>query len=169
MKHDFSSRSLIAAGAMALMVFMACSDDENNPAATPNTGSVAGTVTFLGTWPASGNVQVGAYSVINTPPGVPTGPPDGFTDPIAGQPGSYAYRIDGLEVGDYAAVFVSWRDPASPSTARVIGVYWAFEDSVGVRDTPPTPWPPGPMPFTIKKGLVTGGLDITADLDLITP
>ncbi|HEX5131661.1 MAG TPA: hypothetical protein VFX92_04140 [Candidatus Krumholzibacteria bacterium] len=165
MKAFFSCRAAVLTCIAALVFVSGCGGDDN-PVGTTDTGSIAGTVTFVGTWPAAGNIQVSAYSFIRIPPGVPTGPPDGFTDPVTPAM-SYDYQIDGLEVGTYAAVFVGWRDPANPSGARVIGTYWTYIDSVGVAGDPPAPVAPGSKGFTVKKNEVTGGIDVVADLSLI--
>lgn len=150
---------LCLGGAAAMIA--ACSDDPAGPA----TGRVAGTITFQGAWPTTGDVQVSIYSNL-APPYVPMGPPDAFTDPI--QPGSmtFDYNMAGLDPGDYTALYVSWRDPVNPAGARLLGMYWAFADSVGISSTNGLPVV-APASILITDGsLYHLELDIQADLDL---
>ncbi|HXV13443.1 MAG TPA: hypothetical protein VEC56_04495 [Candidatus Krumholzibacteria bacterium] len=149
----------IAGLAMTLAFLPACDDDDDNPmGGGPTTGTVAGTVTFEGTWPSVGNVQISVYSTYP-----PMGPPDAFTDPIpAGT--SYDYSIAGLDPGDYAAILVGWRDPADPPGAKVIGMYWAFVDSVAVDGNGDPVGPPSAV--TVEAGQTESNLDITANLDV---
>jgi hypothetical protein len=166
MKRLLYSSSL--AVAIAAMCALAACDDDDNPANTgPTTGSVSGTVTFTGTWPSVGDVQVSVYSTLITPPGVPGGPPDGFTDPLnsATDFPTYDYNIAGLDPGDYAAIFVGWRDPADPPGAKLIGVYWIYVDSLGIAVSG-LPKAPGPTAVSIDAGDNLTDLDIVADLDL---
>jgi hypothetical protein len=166
MKRIFGPLALAAvfAGAAA---FPACEEDDNPTGSGPTTGSVSGTVSFTGTWPSIGDVQVSIYSTLVTPPGVPGGPPDAFTDPLdpATDFPTYDYTLAGLDPGDYAAIFVGWRDPANPPGAKLIGVYWVHVDSLGIAVTG-LPKDPGPAPVSIQAGDKLTDLDIVADLDL---
>jgi hypothetical protein len=160
MKRAFSFAALMVACLLTLGLISACDDDDDPTGPAATTGSISGTVTFLGTWPASGNVQVSVYSSYP-----PMGPPDGFTDPIpAGA--SYNFKIEGLDPGNYAAVVVGWRDPAMPASAVCNGIYWVNPDSVGVAANC-VPEPPGPMGVTVQVGKDQSGVNITADLDLV--
>jgi hypothetical protein len=158
----------IACLATTLAVLPACDDDDDpmTPGG-PTTGSVSGTVTFTGTWPSVGDVQVSIYSSIVSPPGVPGGPPDGFTEPLnsATDYPTYNYTLEGLDPGDYAAIFVGWRDPADPPGAKLIGVYWVYVDSLGIAGSG-LPKAPGPATVSIDAGDNLTDLDIVADLDL---
>jgi hypothetical protein len=155
--------------AAILAVTAGCGDDDDNPTNGDGdeTGSVAGTVTFQGTWPATGDVQVSIFSTLVTPPGVPGGPPEAFTDPLdsATDFPTYHYKLEGLDPGEYAAIFVGWRDPANPTGAKLIGTYWIYPDSVGIAMSG-LPQPPGPSSITIDAGQDRTGLNIVADLDL---
>lgn len=157
MKRRFRVFATALAGAAAVVLMAACEDDKNP--AKPTTGSIAGTVTFRGTWPSTGQVQVSLFA--NFPP---TGPPDAYTDPIA--PGAtYDYRFDGLDPATYPAVVVGWLDPAlPPGSEEILGMYWAFVDSVAVDGSGN---PRGnPVPVTVRAGEVAGNRDILADLDV---
>jgi hypothetical protein len=135
--------------AVALATAVACSDDDNPAAGDPaNTGSISGTVTFAGTWPVTGDIQVAVYSSLP-----PTGPPDGFTNPLnpATDYPTYDYTVPGLDPGNYAGVIVSWRDPSDPLSSEIIGQY------------------SGGLSVTVVKGETASGFDITADLDQAGP
>jgi len=158
---------------MALVIVAACSDDDGTPTGpgAPTTGSVQGTVNFVGTWPATGEVQVSIYSGLNNPPWVPMGAPDGFTDPVAGDPASYSYTISGLDFATYSAIYVSWRDPLNPMGATLIGMYWTNPDSVGVALDSGSGFvlpveEPSDVTLSVSDHEKTN-LTIKADLDLI--
>jgi hypothetical protein len=152
---------------MLAAALTSCGDD--NPADAGGRGVVEGKVTFVntGSWPATGDVQVSIYSSLPADL-VPNGPPDGYTNPIA--PGTeYTFRIQGLAEGRYQAIYVSWRDPAVPGSATLLGMYWAFVDSVGVASdgVEVVPKDPGPTALNLTGSNVSqSNLDITADLDL---
>lgn len=117
---------------ISLMLFMAfsvgCSDDKN-PTQTPQFGAVSGTVKLIGTWPATGAVQVSIWA--SWPP---AGPPAGASAVFTPGQNTQTYKIEGLNKGAYPVVTVGWRDPANPAGAKVLGIYWANSDSVGVAD-----------------------------------
>jgi hypothetical protein len=108
--------------------FLGCSDDKN-PVQTQQYGTISGTVKLVGAWPATGNVQVSIWA--NWPP---TSAPAGASAIFTSGQNSQTYKIEGLNKGAYPVVTVGWRDPASPATAKVLGIYWANSDSVGVAD-----------------------------------
>lgn len=165
MKRSFLNL-LIFMLVVAPVVLGGCSED-SNPAA-PTTGSISGTVNFTGTWPSTGDVQISVYSSISQPGGpgpayLPTGAPDGFTDPIPGPVTSYDFTIGGLGMGTYAAVYVGWRDPANPSGALLLGVFQA-NHSVSGLDQQGLP-AAAPAQVVIEDGKLTqDGIDMTADL-----
>ena len=150
--------------ALGLMVFLACDDEESPTQPGPVTGSVAGTVTFIGSWPATGEVQVSIYSAL-TAPWVPMGAPDGFTDPITSGSATYDYTMSGLDKGDYMAIYVSWRDPLNPASTKLLGMYWTNPAASGIA---PSGLPvQQPLGVTINDAKMNHtGLNITADLDL---
>lgn len=116
---------------VGLMFLTACSDDEN-PVKPRDFGTVSGQVTFTGAWPSFGDVQVSIWT--SWPP---AGPPEKASDPIAAGTTTYNYKLEGLNKGEYKALTVGWRDPANPTTAKVLGLYWANSDSSGVSSLPP--------------------------------
>ncbi len=172
MKRLFILGATLVGCAAAIALFPACNDTASTTSPAGETGSVSGTVTFTGTWPTTppgGGIQVSIYSSL-MPPGVPGGPPDAFTNPLNKTTDfpTYNFKLSGIDPGDYAAVFVGWRDPSNPSGAKLIGTYWVYVDSLGVAANG-LPKPPGPSTVTVEKGKDTGGLDIVADLDLSGP
>jgi hypothetical protein len=166
MKRLFSIIAVAGALVWTAGSFYSC----NSSTGTGPTGSVSGKVTFLntGSWPSSGDVQVSVYSAL-PPDGVPAGPPDGYTLPITSGSLDYSYKIAGLDLAHYVAVFVSWRNPAIPGSATLLGVYWAYPDSVGVASngTKIAPQAPGPTGVSLTKSKPDAkNLDFVADLSL---
>ncbi len=169
MKRPFRLLAIAVVLATTLGMLSACDDDEDNPMdGGPTTGKVSGTVNFTGTWPTTGDVQVSIYSTLMTPPGVPGGPPDAFTEPLipATDYPTYNYTLEGLDPGDYAAIFVGWRDPANPSGAKLLGMHWIYVDSLGIAVSG-LPKAPGPTTISVDAGDNITNLDIEADLGLI--
>jgi hypothetical protein len=147
MERIFSIRSAGVLCAVLLAAVVACGGDDNPTVGDPaNTGSVSGTVTFIGTWPATGDVQVAVYSSLP-----PSGPPDGYTNPLGPNIMSYDFKVAGLDPGPYDGVIVSWRDSSDPLSSRIIGQY------------------SGGIPVVVVKGEDTPGFDIIADLDQSGP
>lgn len=94
------------------------------------------------------------------------GPPDAYTDPIQGAPAQYTYKMEGLDKATYAAIYVSWRDPQNPAASRLLGMYWAYPDSVGIDARSGLPLEQ-PAPVTVNSAnLNLSNLNIAADLDL---
>jgi len=119
-------RILITMSLVFLMAFLAGCSDENNPVQSQTSGEISGTITFTGSWPATGNVQVSMWT--SWPP---TGPPAAFSAVLTPGVASQTYKISGLNNGPYSVITVGWRDPADPTGAKVIGVYSA-NDILGV-------------------------------------
>lgn len=143
-----------------VLAFAACSD-ENNPAETEKFGEISGTVTFVGTWPQVGDVQVSVWT--SWPP---MGPPAAASDPLTKGQNVQSYKIEGLSKGTYPVVTVGWRDPSNPAGAKVLGVYWANKDSVGVAADGIT-LTVQPIAIEISDNkLVWNNVDIKANLDL---
>jgi hypothetical protein len=153
---DTLMRRILPIAAVLVATTLACGDDE--PAGNAPTGSIAGTVTFRNTWPATGNVYVTINS--NYPP---TGAPDAFTNPIPAGVRSYDYTLGGIETGTYVAVLIGWR--GGPGNDKCIGMYWEYVDSLGVA-ADCTSQPPGPSPVTVTKDATIPDIDMVADLDL---
>ena len=153
------------------LALAACGEDDPNSGQSGN-GSISGRVHFrnVANWPASGEVQVGVYSELDGEY-LPTGAPDAYTNPIPAGTTNFNYSLTGLAEGTYAAVYVSWRDPGNPAGATVLGVYWAFVDSVGVAPSGGSVVPidpNGPLTVTLTSGSPDQiGVDIEADIDLV--
>jgi hypothetical protein len=164
MKRLFAFGALLVAGAVTLATLSACNDNSSPTGTGAKTGSISGKVTFKGPWPSKGQVQVSVFSTFP-----PSGPPDGYTDPIPPEDSlSYNFKIVGLDPGAYAAVLVGWLDPTgTPGMNETCnGVYWMYPDSVGIN-VQCAPTAPGPIPVTVQAGQNKGGLNITADLSII--
>jgi hypothetical protein len=115
--------------AMSWFLFIAlifgCSE-EKNPVESQSPGEISGTITFVGTWPATGNIQVSMWT--SWPP---AGPPAAFSSALTSGVATQTYKISGLNNGPYSVITVGWRDPADPTGAKVIGVYTG-NDILGV-------------------------------------
>ena len=78
-------------------------------------GTISGTVTFGGGWPAAGNVSISIYSNLQ-----PTGPP---ISSIVITPGNliganqFNYSFANLFLGTYGIVLASWQDPDDENLA----------------------------------------------------
>jgi len=142
-----------------LAFFAGCGKD--NPVNPEKFGEISGTVKFVGAWPQMGDVQVSIWA--SWPP---AGPPAAATDPLPAGNNVQTYKIGGLSLGSYPVVTVGWRDPAKPAEAKILGVYWANSDSVGIG---PSGFPNVPtIPIEISDNkLVWKNIDIKADLDLV--
>jgi hypothetical protein len=147
MKRVLSLR-IAAALCVTALALVGCGDDGPTSGDPANTGSVSGTVTFTGTWPVSGDVQVAVYSELP-----PTRAPDGYTSPLNGATDypTYDFKIAGLDAGTYAGIIVTWRDPSDTSSSRIIGQY------------------SGGLAVVVVKQQDADGFDITADLSLAGP
>ena len=156
MKLPFRLFAMAVALAATVGMISACNDD-NNPA-MPTTGTIAGTVAFLGTWPTTGQVQVSVF--LNWPP---TGPPDAYSDPIAAGT-SYDYRFDGLDPASYAAIVVGWLDPnLPPGQEKILGMYCDCDTvAVDVSGNPEGM----PVAVTVQAGKTKSAVNIAADLDV---
>ena len=156
MKRFLCSYALAAAVMAAAVILASCGDDDPVVATT---GSISGTVTFQGTWPTTGQVQVSLFS--SWPP---MGPPDAYTNPIS--PGAtYNYSLGGLDPATYDAVVIGWFDPTlPPGSEKILGIYWADEDSVAVDDAGNAQV--NPVAVTVQAGANKGSLDMAANLDV---
>ena len=135
-----------------------CGEDENG-VQPEQFGEISGTITFVGTWPSTGDVQVSIWTSFP-----PAGPPAGATEPLASGE-AITYKIEGLSKGTYPAVTVGWRDPTNPAGAKVLGLYWEQSDSLGVDGTGQVTV----LPISIEISdatLVWSNIDIKANLDI---
>ncbi len=154
-------RILLVAGLLAFPL-MSCSSGGSTSAPEPEPGALEGTVTLSGTWPSTGEVRVSLHRTLAD--GIPNSRPIASYR-IASPAPQATYRFDGVTAGNYAAVVVEWLDPDDYYPPRLIGAYWAFEDSVCI-DGAGYPRPSGPLAVGIDAGSTRGGVNIRADLDL---
>ncbi len=137
-------------------------DKDDNSVDSEQFGSISGTVTFVGTWPSTGEIQVSIWT--SWPP---QGPPAAATDPLT-QGQSKTYKIEGLTKGTYPVVTAGWRDPANPAGAKVLGVYWSMTDSVGVDSSGNVLPSVQPTPIVISDDQLNhSNIDIKANLDIV--
>jgi len=144
---------------MFTFVFLSCGEEEET--AVPTTGTVSGTVTFLGTPPPGENeVQVSLFATLDAQ-GRPAGPPDFYSDPLPQITGTVPYTISGVSFGTYKLVAVGWElKDSPPGTPEIpIGMY-GFN--------PPTDNEPDPITVSKDNPDITG-IDIIADYNLIKP
>ena len=139
---------------MVLVMFLAisCGNDDDDNDEMPTTGTISGTVTFVGEPPeGGGEVQVSIFSVLDEN-GRPTGPPAHYSEPFEQITGQVQYTIVGVSFGEYKLVAVGYEPPDSPvGTPEIpIGMY---------STAPPVP---GPITVSKEKPDLTG-IDIMAD------
>lgn len=139
------------------LLILSCSKDDNttNP---EQFGSISGTLTYVGSWPSAGDVQISIWA--SWPP---QGPPAAATDPLS--QGQSTFEIKGLSKGTYPVVTAGWRDPANPTGAKVLGVYWNITDSVGVDSSGNVNVQPQQIVISDNK-LNYSNINIKANLDI---
>ena len=162
MRHYRIVYSMAITFAIVILVgFLAGCDEDEGPAEGEEFGEISGTVSFVGTWPSAGEVQVSIWA--SWPP---FGPPAAATDPLTPGEATQTYKVEGLTKGTYLAVTVGWRDPNNPAGAKILGVYWAQNDDLGVDDTGQVTVQPMPIEISDDK-LVWSNIDIKANLDIV--
>lgn len=154
-------RILMLMGLVLSMAFwQGCSDDKN-PVQSSTTTEVSGTVTFNGTWPTKGNIQVSLWT--SWPP---TTAPAAFSAPLTPGVATQSYKIAGLSKGSYAVITLGWRDPADPTGAKVIGVYSANNTLSGVDCK--GDFTVAPLPVEISdNNLKATNVNLVANLDIL--
>ncbi len=156
--------STVAARLMVVVMLVAvasCGGD-NSTGVAP-TGTISGTITFRGTWPATGELYVTVFAKYP-----PTGAPDAFSNPIPenqlGPGRTFNYRLEGIEAGTYNAVLVGWREGVGSDFCT--GAYWPLPDSLGV-DASCNVQAPGPSSVTVTKNKTASNVNMVSDLTLI--
>ena len=142
------------------VIFAISSCGEEEEEMPPTSGTVSGTVTFIGT-PPEGNIeiQVSIFSVVDEK-GRPTGPPDRHSDPFTQFTGQVQYTISGVPFGTYKLAAVGYENkdnpPGMPET--VLGMY-------GFK--PPDDMTPDSFTIIEDQPDATG-IDIVANYSAIT-
>jgi hypothetical protein len=126
-----------------------------------NLGEISGTVNFVGTWPSTGEIQA---SIWKTWP--PAGPPAAASTVFTPNVASQAYRLQCLTKGTYPVLTIGWRDPANPAGAKILGIYWAREDSLGVDANGVPTTQPLPIEISDTK-VVWSKVNIKANLSVV--
>lgn len=155
-----TSRFLAVVSVVLFLAFILGCSEEQNPVQSQTSGEISGTVTFTGTWPAKGNIQVSMWT--SWPP---AGPPAAFSAPLTPGVATQTYKISGLNKGPYSVITVGWRDPADPTGAKVIGVYTG-NDVLSVDCAGQFTFPALPIEIADGKLTVTN-VDIRANLDIL--
>jgi hypothetical protein len=156
----YTMRNFILLFSLTLAIFaiISCGEDkEETP--LPTTGSVSGTVTFVGTPPEGAKeIQVSIFSTLDAK-GRPAGPPDYYSEPFTLFTGKVPYKISGVSFGTYKLAAVGYEVPNSPvgTPETVLGMY-GFAPPADMK----------PDSFTIsKENPDVTGIDITADYSAI--
>ena len=140
---------------IVFVMFLVSSCDEENEELAPDTGTVSGTITFVGAPPAGeGEIQVSIFSTLGSS-GYPEGPPDHYSDPFTEFTGEVTYKISGVSFGTYKLAAIGYEAPDSQvGTPEVILGMYGF--------APPSDMQPDS--FTVsEEELDVTGIDITAD------
>lgn len=145
---------------LSMALWLGCSDDKN-PVQSSTTTEISGTITFNGTWPAQGNIQVSLWT--SWPP---AGPPAAFSAPLTPGVATQTYKISGLSKGPYAVITAGWRDPADPTGAKVIGVYSANNTLAGVDCKGDFTVAPLPVEISDNNPKATN-VNLVANLDIL--
>ena len=148
--------SVVISTMLVLFLISSCGEEgeeEETPIAT--TGSVSGTVTFVGEPPeGESEIQVSMFSTVDEN-GRPTGPPDYFSEPFKEFRDQVPYKISGISFGTYKLVAVGWESPDSPpGTPEIVLGMYGF--------APPNDMQPDSVTLSEEQPDVTG-IDIIAD------
>ena len=113
----------IIIGIATLLFTTGCEDDNSTGPTTHDDATMSGTITFIGDWPADGDIAVSLSS--NWPP---TGMPAAFIAITSSElsSGTYDYTFEDVTFGTYASIAVSWQDPgdSNPATNQhTLGAY----------------------------------------------
>jgi hypothetical protein len=161
MKRDRLTVAAVVMALCMLVVAASCGDDDST--GTGATGSISGTLTFRGPWPATGEIYVTVFAQYP-----PTGAPDAFSNPIGENQLSpdrtYNYKLSGLEAGTYKSVLVGWREGIGADFCT--GLFWVYPDSLGI-DASCNAQAPGPSAVTVTKNKTVTHVDMVSDLTLI--
>ena len=113
-----------------LLLTTGCEDSTGSE--TPESATISGTITFVGDWPAEGDVAVSLSSAW-PPAGAPA------ANSTITESGTYDYTFENVTFGTYAAIAVSWQDPddTNPATNQhILGAYGAtasdFNDATSI-------------------------------------
>ncbi len=141
---------------VVLVMFLAigCGDDDEEEE-LPTTGTISGTVTFMGTPPDDpGEIQVSIFAVLDEN-GRPAGPPDYFSEPFTVVTGEVQYTISGVSFGTYKLAAVGYEPSDSPpgTPETVLGMHGFV---------PPADMQPDSFTVSEEQADVTG-IDIVAD------
>jgi hypothetical protein len=107
-KEIFMKRKIITTLMILVVAFFIGCEDKKAEENKPESGRIMGSITFIGPWPAVGQVAVSLN--VNW---LPTGAPYAFFSITENDlvNGKYDYDFTDVVFGDYALIVVSWKDP----------------------------------------------------------
>ena len=117
--------SLVISIVFVLCLISSCGEDDNDGTPALTTGSVSGTVTFVGEPPEGEiEIQISLFSEVGEQ-GFPVGPPDHFSEPFKEFTGTVPYTISGVSFGTYKLIAVGLEFPDSPpgTPETILGMY----------------------------------------------
>jgi len=143
---------------LIIFVVSSCGEEEKETL-PPTTGSISGTVTFVGTPPEGPKeIQVSIFSNLDAK-GRPAGPPDYYSEPFTQFTGKVPYKISGVAFGTYKLAAVGYEVPGAPSgTAETVLGMYGF--------APPSDMQPDTFTISQENPDITG-IDMTADYSAI--
>ena len=151
--------TLVTLALFAMFLVCGCDEDAEEEEETPTTGTVSGTVTFVGTPPEdTGEIQVSIWSVLD-PSGRPAGPPDHYSAPFEAFTGEVQYTIPGVSFGTYKLAAVGYEPSDAPmgTPETMLGMYGFAPPTDMEADS-----------FTVSEEQPeANGIDITADYSAI--
>ena len=120
MKH--MKNSYLTTYLTLLIVFTGCEDDIIDGSVAPETGTISGSITFLGTWPDSGAVLL-TIDLQYPPQGPPSGSRTIENNELENN--VYAYSFEDLLFGNYAAITITYWPSgySSGGTYTLLGSY----------------------------------------------
>mgnify|MGYP005725342775 CR=1 FL=1 len=147
--------SIIAFGAS-----MSCGDSTPTNQPDPVMTEISGTISFLGSLPPDGRINVAVWA------DWPTQDAPLLENDFDPRGASADYKFEDVAQRTYAAITAAWSPDDMTQDVTVIGVYWAFPDSVGADGSETLLGSPTPVTIS-SEAPVASGLDFTADFGLV--
>jgi hypothetical protein len=146
-------RCICLAVSIVFVMFLASGCGEEEEEQVPTTGTVSGTVTFIGAPPeGGGEIRVSIFSILDEN-GDPMGPPDHYSELFEELTGEVLYEISGVSFGTYKLAAVGYKAPDWPSGRQTILGRYGVSSADDMQ--------PDPFEVSEEKPDVTG-IDIVA-------
>jgi len=110
---------------MLIIPLVAGCGEDDEESEIPTTGTVSGTITFIGTPPEGEcEIQVSIFSSVDEM-GRPTGPPDHYSEPCDSSAAEVSYTITGVSFGTYKLAAVGYESADAPmgQAEIILGMY----------------------------------------------